>query len=361
MKWENVHAAYVGPYPPIKGGISQHGERVVHALRERTKKMEVISWRRQYPRALYPGEEADVSGELDTHYLKWWSPRSWLRARRNLKDVDLLVFQWVTPFHVLALRLIAGGTSAATVAIVHNAEPHERFPLARTAMRWILRSTDAVVTHSEEVAKQVATVLPVEYISVVSLPPNLDLRSLALPESENPRLLFFGYVRPYKGLRLLIEAVAVLKERGHILHLTVAGETWGDPAEFVALARGLGVDDWVDFRFGYVPDSAVESLFANHHMVVQPYLSASQSAVIPLAFSAGRPVVVTPVGGLSETVISGVNGVVADEVAPESVASAITECLSSLELLAEGALRSSASWSKVASVVLEAGIGEVDE
>lgn len=361
VKRTHASAGYVGPYPPNKGGVAQHGARLVGALGNQVSRIMVVSWRRQYPPILYPGTEATVDRALRSHYLTWWSPFTWLRARHELKSVDVVVFQWITPAHALPLRIITTGLRGARVAVVHNAEPHEAFPFTRSALRSVLGSADAIIAHSNAVAQQVTAVLPGVEVSVVPLPPNIDIRCLPLPESETPRLLFFGFVRPYKGLELLLEAMRVLRERGQRMFLTVAGETWREPSEYVAIAHGLGIEDLVDFQFGYVADRAVEALFADHHIVVQPYLSASQSAVVPLAFAAGRPVVVTPVGGLSETVFTGVNGVVADEVSPGSVASAIHDCFGSLRDLAEGALASSRSWEEVAIAVLEAGIGTTDE
>ena len=113
--------------------------------------------------------------------------------------------------------------------------------------------------------------------------------------------------------------------------------------------------DLVDFRIGYVADSDVPALMQEHHIIVQPYRSASQSGVVPIAFNAGRPVVVTPVGGLSETVRHGENGVVASSVDPGSIAEAIEQAIARREDLARGAAESSASWARVATAVVAAG------
>lgn len=358
MRQPIASLAYVGPFPPIRGGISQHGGQLVKALERRGAQVRVVSWRSQYPSLLYPGTQVDVSPSPSIHFLRWWSVPSWIRSRRYVADCDYVIFPYVSPFHALPLRVILGGATGSKVAVVHNASPHERIPLHRLALKWLLTQVDGVIAHSASVASEIMDIDGNTRVSVVPLPPALDVTPAPLPEGP-PRLLFFGYVRPYKGVDLLIRALAQLRRSGTQLELTVAGESWAGASELVRLSEELGVRDLVDFRFGYVRDDQVSDLLASHHLVIQPYRSASQSGVIPLAFAAGRGVVVTPVGGLSEVVEPYRNGVIATDVSAEALAAAIAIAIESASTLSAGALESTTTWGLLARSVLEVADGKV--
>jgi len=347
-----ISITYVGPYPPIRGGISQHGYQLVRALHDRGATVNVISWRAQYPRPLYRGSQVPIPPRNDTHSLKWWSPVSWLKARLAVKDSDLLVVPYVSPVQVLPLRAILAGAQGCSIAIVHNAIPHERLPFSRTCLRLLLRHVDGVIVHSQVVADQIRSMSIDTPVSVIPHPPNLDLQQEPLPDGP-PRALFFGYIRPYKGVDLLIEAIAELRESGTNLRVTIAGEPWTDPTELIRLAEQRGVDDLIDFQLGYLPDQQVGALLARHHLVIQPYRSATQSGVIPLAFAAGRGVVVTPVGGLGEAVEDGVNGFITSDVSSHALAEAITRAIDNLVKLTAGARGSAASWGDLADIILQ--------
>lgn len=345
--------ALVGPYPPIRGGISQHAARLAAAFTQAGSDVTVVSWRSQYPGFLYPGDQTPVDPDLLTHSLRWWSVPSWWRARDSIENADVVVFPWVSPVHALPLRVMVGSAQQRVVTIVHNAAPHEALPLSDVSMRWLLNKVDGIVAHSGAVEAALRGIIGDREIHVVPLPSNLTLGPTALPTGP-PRLLFFGYIRPYKGVDLLIETLAALRRRGHDLPTTIAGESWRDPAGLVSLAGELGVADLVDFRLGYVADDQVSALLRDHHLVIQPYRSASQSGVIPLAYAAGRGVVVTPVGGLVEAVQPGVNGTVAAAVDAGALADAVLDAIDQVEALAIGAAASQIHWSDVAQAVLDA-------
>jgi glycosyltransferase involved in cell wall biosynthesis len=344
---------FVGPFPPIRGGIAQHSAALVATFADSGSDIDVISWRSQYPRFIYPGEQAVMPRALKTHYLRWWSPLSWLRARRQVHRARQVIFAWVSPVHAIPLRIILGG-ARHKVAVAHNARPHENLPFANLATRWVLKRVDGIVVHSDAVAAELSDIVDSRNIQVVPHPPNLVVAPTPLPPGR-PRLLFFGYIRQYKGVDLLIQALALLRSQGIDVGATIAGESWDDPAALEELAKECGVDDLVDFRIGYVPDSDVPALMQEHHIIIQPYRSASQSGVVPIAFAAGRPVVVTPVGGLSETVRHGENGIVASSVDPGSIADAIEQAVAQQDDLARGAAESAASWARVAAAVYAAG------
>ena len=352
-----MRITYVGPVPPIRGGIAAHGANLVRALREQGCQVDVISWRAQYPPFLFKGEQADTSragGDGVRFSLRWWDPLSWILAGRAAARSDLVVFPWVTPVHAIHTRVIlaaAGGTPA--VAIVHNPRPHEPLPFDRSLLRMVLARVRGAVVHSKAMITDLALLAPIPHVLSVGHPPNLELTPEPLPPRPPLRLLFLGYVRPYKGVEVALEALRLLAGRVDA-RLTVAGEFWEPLEDFQARVRGLGLEDRVDLRPGYVPDEELAGLLASHHVLVAPYLSATQSGVAPLALAAGRPVVATAVGGLPEMIREGENGTLAPPSNARALADAIERAARNLEALGRGARASTASWAEVARTVLEA-------
>jgi glycosyltransferase involved in cell wall biosynthesis len=338
--------SYIGPLPPIRGGISQHGERLVRSLEESGRTVTRVSWRSLYPALLYPGVAQVVRSP--THVLRWWSVRSWLAGRTLARAAGTVLFPWVTPFHAIPLWVMLRRLDALRIAIMHNASPHERFPASRVLTRWVMREADVITCLSTSVAEDVQR-LTGKTPHVLHHASNLDVHPQPRIPTTHTRLLFLGYVRPYKGLDILLEAVSMLDRNR--FRLTVAGDAWEPPKRYEDLASDLALSDVVAFRFGYVPDSELAALLASHDLVVQSYRSASQSGVVPLAHAAGRAVVVTPVGGLKEQVTDGINGVVARSTDPADVAAAIRRAADDLDDLTAGATATAPSWESVVAEI----------
>jgi glycosyltransferase involved in cell wall biosynthesis len=356
----DVRIAFVGPVPPIRGGVAQHGGRLTNALAH-DHDVTVLSWQHQYPRRFFPraqvdqGAPAHPTARFD---LRWWDPVSWWRAGRLARQSDLVVLVWTTPFHVLTYRLImAVAGQARTVAIVHNALPHEPLPLQRPLTRWVLSHCDAFVVHASTVATELDQLLGTHVEAVITPhPPNVDVEARPLPERADGelRLLFFGFIRPYKGLDVALDALVWLRGQGTIHHLTVAGEVWDSTEDWDAEVRRRGLGGQVHLRLGYVADDEVDKLLAEHHAALLPYRSATQSGIAPIAFAAGRPVIATAVGGLTDVISDGENGNLAAPGDARSLADAIERCADNLDALAEGALKKAPTWGDVAAGVVKA-------
>lgn len=349
-----MRISLVGPHPPLRGGVAQHTARLAGALAELGHDVGVVSWRSQYPALLYKGTRVDTGDTNDPllrFELQWWNPRSWRRVGRSIRTADLVVIQWITAFHALPLRQLLGAAGRPAVAVVHNAIPHEWLPFSRSLTRAALRRVGAFVVHAGSVADDLARILGNPRVAIVPHPPNLHVEPSPLPDGDPPALLFLGFVRPYKGVDVAIEAVARLRSRGRPVRLTVAGEFWGPVDRYSDLAGRLGVADLVELRNGYAPDGEVLALLRNHHLVVTPYRTATQSGIVPLAFAAGRPVVSTTAGGLGERVTEGVNGALAPPEDADAFADAVERALDHIDHLAEGALATRTSWADVARAV----------
>jgi glycosyltransferase involved in cell wall biosynthesis len=348
---------YVGPLPPLPGGISQHGAQLVRALLADGHDVRTVSWRAQYPRLLYPGGQVDpdaVPFPGARRTLAWYDPLSWWRAGHAARGDDLLVLPWVTPVQAPAYRVVVGAARPTpAVAIVHNPVPHEQRPFDQALTRAVLRRLRGAVVHAEASVAALRRIAPGLPVAAVPHPPNLQVAATELPPAPPYRLLFFGFVRPYKGLDVAFEALAKVVSKGLDVELVVAGEFWGSIEPWQRQLAALGIARRVRLRAGYVPDAEVGDLLAASHLVLAPYRHATQSGIVPIAASAGRAVVATAVGGLAEQVADGVNGVLAPPGDADALAAAIERALAALPALTSGARRMTATWQDVAGLVVK--------
>ncbi len=334
--------ALVGPAHPYKGGGARHTTELAHRLASAGHDVVIESWRSQYPSRLYPGQQtvSEAEGALfafTRRRLAWYRPDGWFAAGRRLRSADLVVFALLTPIQVpaylvvlsgLGLRLSRRRASGRTAVICHNVLPHERRPGDVVLVRALLRRVGAAVVHSDSEAKVARSLVPDVRVVVAALPPHLpaapEMPSHVVdpakvsrprdPASAHPgatgeggvRLLFFGIVRPYKGLDVLLRALA---EAPPGVTLTVAGEFWGGVVDTERLIEELGIGDRVTLRPGYVPASEISAVFAAADALVLPYREATASQNALLAFAHGVPVVTTTAGSLAEQVRDGVDGI----------------------------------------------------
>jgi glycosyltransferase involved in cell wall biosynthesis/ubiquinone/menaquinone biosynthesis C-methylase UbiE len=325
-----VRIAIVGPTHPIKGGVSQHTTVLAQRLTAAGHDVEIVSWLRQYPERLYPGQQTVDQPEFPPfeptrRSLSWNRPDTWLREAQRLRKADLVVFAHITPVQVPPYRaMIAAlrGGRARTVVICHNVLPHERGPADERLVSALLRAADRVLVHSDAQAA-IARPLTPKPIVVAAIAPFMPVgfaRREPAP-GEHRRLIFFGLVRPYKGLDLLLRALAQVPG----VQLRVAGEFWGGTDETEALCRELGISDRVEIRDGYLAADEVPDLFSDVDALVLPYRSATGSQGVWTGFEFGVPVIATRVGHLADDITDGVDGLVAE---PDDVES-LTQTLQS--------------------------------
>jgi glycosyltransferase involved in cell wall biosynthesis len=321
----SARIAIIGPTHPYKGGISQHTTLLAHRIAAADRStVDLLSWSRQYPSFLYPGQQRVPNGQPEvpvwprTSYpLSWPRPDGWWRVGRKLRrsGYDAVIVVIITPVQAPAyLTLLTAlrrgtGNRPRVVALCHNVLPHEQRPGDRPLTRRVLDLADAILVHSLEQA-EVARSLSGTPATVAALPPILGTATApaaADPAADLParrQLLFFGLVRPYKGLDILIEALPAVPD----VRLTVAGEFWGGTAETEARIARLGLGDRVTLRPGYVDAADVPKLFAETDALVLPYRSATSSANVFLAYEHRVPVIATNVGDMAEQVRDGESG-----------------------------------------------------
>jgi glycosyltransferase involved in cell wall biosynthesis len=323
MREPGVKIAIVGPAHPYKGGSAQHTTELAHRLTAAGHQVTLVSWHAQYPKFLYPGQLTVDSPEVPLfdateRPLAWYRPDGWWLTGRRLaaRGFDAVIVSVFTPIQVPAYVVLAKAARArgcAVVALCHNVLPHERHRYDEPAMRALLRASDAVIVHSagEAAIARSLTTTPVEVAALPLHLPGID-RAGTVPDGRRPgqgRLLFFGMVRRYKGLDLLIRALAEVKPD---VSLTVAGEIWEGREEITGLISELQLGDRITLSDGYVPSDHVPSLFAGADALVLPYRSgtASQNALIALQF--GVPVIATRAGAIADAVVDGVNGLLCE-------------------------------------------------
>jgi D-inositol-3-phosphate glycosyltransferase len=332
------HFALVGPWPPYRGGIARFTADLGRALRSRGHRVSGVSFSRQYPKILFPGRtqvepdapagrEPEVPALLDSiSPSSWWKTAAYLRGLR----ADAIIFQYWMPFFAPAFgtisrRTVADDHQPVRLALVHNALPHERRLGDAALGRYFLRTCDGLVALSESVKRDLERLVPGAPVVRRSHPVYEQPGSLVAREEARDRLgiahdaevlLFFGFVRHYKGLDTLLEALPGVVERHPRLQLIVAGEFYEPEQLYRDRVQHLGLADHVRFENHYIPGDDVPLYFGATDLVVQPYRSATQSGVAQLSFGFGVPVLTTDVGGLAEAVPHGRAGLI---VPPEDV------------------------------------------
>jgi glycosyltransferase involved in cell wall biosynthesis len=326
----------IGPTYPYRGGIAHYTTLLAQHLREEYETL-LISFSRQYPRWLFPGRsDQDPSTRplrTDAEYLlDPLNPLSWWRTLQRIQEwqPDVVVIPWWVPFWAPAWAVLGRGVKRLRprprlLFICHNVLPHEKGLLDKVALRLALRPGDGFVVHAQKDGERLLAQFPQARLSVSPLPTYgaLGQSAAALPvtlPTDVPIALFFGLVRPYKGLDVLLEAVALVERP---LHLVVAGEFWQDEAMYREQVRRLGLATKVTFINQYVPDEEVAALMQAAEVVILPYRSASQSAIVQVAFGHGKPVITTDVGGLAEVVQHNCTGLIVPPEEPQQLAAAI--------------------------------------
>lgn len=321
----------VGPIHPFKGGIAQHTAVMANELTDRGHRVRVENWKRQYPQRLYPGqltvadEEVPLRAET-VRRLSWNRPDSWLRVGRAIRNEDLVVIAHVNPIQVPPYRsLLAGlhGGTAGRVVVAHNVLPHERSRIDGMLVKSLLGNVDRVVTHSDAQAELARSITATEVLmSPIApfLPPGF-VQSHPAP-GEHRRLLFFGLVRPYKGLDVLIRALA---DGPADVRLRVVGEFWGGTLSTESLIAELGLTDRVELTPRYAAAAEVPALFTDVDALVVPYREATGSQAVWTGFQFGVPAIATDTGRLAADIVPGQNGMVAVPGDVHSLAAAINE------------------------------------
>jgi len=345
-----MRLALFGPAPPLRGGIVAAQTNLYRTLQARGHALHWTSFRRQYPAFLFPGsaQEGPTAPWLQcpSHRLFVpWDPRSWRAAARDLLAFapDGVIARWWIPFFAPGFRDVLHRVRRRTrvVWVLDNVVPHERYPLGTWLTRQALRQGHGFIAQSEQVRRDLQALLPEVAPAAIRLAPHplYDYgapqrprptaaearRSLDLPDTARV-ILYFGFIKPYKGLVHLIDAAPRLRERygPDGVRLLIVGDVYGDRRPYVERIASSGAADVIRFHADYVPDEDVERWFVAAALVALPYVTATQSGIVQIAWNYDKPVVTTRVGGLPEVVRDGETGFL---VPPQDAAALAAACI----------------------------------
>lgn len=356
--------ALIGPVPPWRGGVAHHTDQLVKSI-EASHQVLAISFASMYPSWLYPGqaisiplERCDRGGNLQ-FILRGDAPRTWRKAVEVISDFqpDAIVLPWWTVFWAPLCLYVSRALERRgfpVLYICHNVVDHDAHRWKRWVARLALARGAGFLTHTEQNRRQLIELLPSARVTVYPHPlyGHLPVAGQVPQRRAALELLFFGYVRPYKGVDLLIEALGLLPEVD--FHLCIAGEFWIDRAILERKTKRLGISDRVTMIPHYVADEEAAGLMSTADAVVLPYRQASGSGVAALALHYDTPVVATRVGGLAETVIDGETGYLVDPGNSQLLAAGIKRLLSAKDWASSIAPhKETASWAGMAAAVAQ--------
>lgn len=328
----------LGSAYPLRGGIATFNERLAKAFQDNGDDVTIYNFSLQYPGFLFPGKTQYSDEDPPEHLniitkVNSINPINWLRVGNEIRKMkpDIVVVRYWLPFMALCLGTIAGRITknkhTKIIAIADNVIPHENRMGDKSLTKYFIKRMDGFVTMSRSVLTDLNLFdkdkprafcphpLYDNFGQAVSQNEALKLLNL---DASKKYLLFFGFVRDYKGLDILLKAFADERLRKFPLKLLVAGEFYTDPKPYYEMLENLGIKDLVKMENKFIPNADVYKYFCAADLVVQPYKEATQSGVTQVAYHFNKPMVVSDVGALPEMVPDGKVGYVvkpdADEI-----------------------------------------------
>jgi len=334
----------VGTAFPYRGGLASYNERLAREFVKQGNEVEVITFTLQYPSFLFPGKSQFSSEPAPTDIkvlksINSVNPLNWIKVGRAIKkkSADRVIFCYWMAFMAPCFGTIARfakSPKTKMVALIHNMIPHEPTILDKLFPKYFVDSMDGYVAMADSVVEDVKHFDKSDKPKAVSPHPIYDHYGELLTKKEaamrlglfdhKEYILFFGFIRQYKGLDLLLEAFADERLREFPVKLIVAGEFYENPEPYLKTIQKLGLENHVVLRTKFIPDSDVRNYFSVADIIAQPYRTATQSGVSQIAYHFEKPMLVTNVGGLAEIIPDGKVGYVVN-VDPKQIADALVD------------------------------------
>lgn len=336
------HVILLGTAYPLRGGLAAYNERLAREFISQGYKVRIYTFSLQYPNFLFPGtsqystdpapQDLDIRVEVNSI-----NPLNWISTGNRIRKEapDLLIIKFWLPFMAPCFGTIARiarrNGKTKVISILDNVVPHEHRPGDKLLTRYFVKAMDGFIAMSQQVMNDLLLFTKTEKRLLIPHPVYDNFGNAVTREEachhlgldpSLPYLLFFGFIRGYKGLDLLLEAMAqpILKDfRGKLI---IAGEFYEDAAPYHELISKHNLQDKLVLRTDFIPDSEVRYYFSAADLVVQPYKTATQSGISQMAYHFEKPMIVTSVGGLPELVPDGKAGFVVDA-HPPAIAAAI--------------------------------------
>jgi len=364
----------VGPSYPFRGGIAANNDRLAREFMNTGSEVVIFTFSLQYPSFLFPGKtqfsnepkpkELDIRVEVNSI-----NPFSWIKVGRKIKKMrpDILLIRFWLPFMGPCFgsiaRIVKKNKHTKVISVLDNYLPHEKRLGDKCLAKYFIKPVDGCVVMSRTVEadlKEATTKKPIDYCPhplfdhFGEIIPKKEARKI-IGIDENCRwMLFFGLIRDYKGLDLLLKAMVELPADSQDLKLMVAGEFYSNSEFYYKMVEELGLKERVVFFPEFIPDNKVASFFSAADVIVQPYKHATQSGVTQIAYHFNKPMIVTNVGGLAEMIPNEKVGFVVDT-EPSAIASAIARFYSENreKEFSEGAAieKTKYSWKRMAETI----------
>lgn len=339
-----LHIVILGTTFPFRGGLAAYNERLARQFQEEGHKVSIYTFKMQYPGFLFPGKSqyADwaAPADLDIHVkVNSVNPFNWIKVGSEIKKLkaDILIIKYWLPFMAPCFGTIARiakkNHKTKVITIVDNIIPHEKRIGDNLLTKFYVKPVDAFVAMSKSVLNDIAF-FDKNKAKAFCPHPLFDnfgeilerenaIEKAKLDKSFN-YLLFFGFIRAYKGLDLILKAFADSRLRKYPLKLIIAGEFYEDAKPYMDLIDELKLNEHIILRTDFIPDNQVGEYFCSADMVVQPYKNATQSGVTQICYHFNKPMLVTNVGGLSEIVPHQIAGYVT-EPQPQEIADSLVD------------------------------------
>ena len=332
-------------YPLRGGGIATFNERLAKQFNDEGHQTIIYSFSLQYPNFLFPGksqystEAAPTNLEIKS-VINSINPLNWIKVGLQLKELipDIIVVRYWIPFmgpcFGTILRIAKTNKHSKIICIADNVKPHEKRFGDHLFTKYFVKPIDAFICMSEKVLKDLKlyTSKPIEltshplYDNFGEIVSKQEARKHLQLQTDIPIILFFGFIRKYKGLDILIEALNILQQQNKLpnLKLLIAGEFYDEEKIYLQLIEKCNLQDKIILHTHFIQNDLVKFYFCAADFIIQPYRNATQSGVTPLAYHFEKPMLVTNVGGLSEMVTQEKVGVIAEPNA-NSIAEKIEE------------------------------------
>ena len=345
MKSLKKNIVIIGPAHPLRGGLASYNERLAREFIKQGFDVTLYTFSMQYPDFLFPGttqfsSEPPPSDLRIKKVINSINPLNWIKVGNQIKKSkpDLVIVRYWLPFMGPCLgtihRIIKRNQHSKVVCIADNIIPHEKRFGDKAFTKYFVKPIDGFITMSQKVLTDLSFFskhTPAKYVphplydNFGDKINQTQARQKINIDSDQPIVLFFGFIRQYKGLDLLFEAISILKKSNTFnqeIKFLIAGEFYEDRKAYDKMITDLGIQDKLILRTDFIADSEVKYYMCASDLVVQPYKNATQSGVTPLAYHFEIPMVVTNVGGLPDLVPNNKVGLIA-EPNPTSIAEKI--------------------------------------
>ena len=312
----------LGSAHPLRGGLAAYNERLAKEFLQEGDEVKIVTFSMQYPEFLFPGtsqysslpKPAELNIEVAVNSI---NPLNWIKVGRKIKKEkpDILIVKFWLPFMALSLgticRIVKKNQHTRVISILDNIIPHEKRPGDTTLTKYFVNSVDGFIAMSDSVYNDLS-LFDTQKPRLLNPHPLFDnygdpvlkeeaIKQLKL-DATKKYLLFFGLIRDYKGLDILLKAMATESLRNSNIQLIIAGEYYSNKEDYDKLIQELNLQNKLELQTHFIPDNEVAAYFCAADVVVQPYKHATQSGVTQICYHFNKPMIVTNVGGLPEIV-----------------------------------------------------------